>query len=138
MTAILTLAFETGLCALLAATLCYCFVLDRRLKAVRAGQEGMKSSIRDLNASLATAGASLRALQAAAGTIGDQLDRKIASARAAIDELSLVAASGERIVQRMERTIDTNAAVRGPTRPMNGNLPSGSVMGRLEALRATR
>jgi ABC-type transporter Mla subunit MlaD len=138
MTAIFTLAFEIGLCGLLAATLCYCVVLDRRLKAVRAGQQDMKSSIGDLNASLATAGASLRALQANAGTIGEALDKRIASARAAIDELSLVAASGERIAQRMERTVDTHAAVRGPIRPTNANLPSGSVMGRLDALRAAR
>ena len=138
MTAIFTLAFEIGLCGLLAATLCYCVVLDRRLKAVRAGQQDMKSSIGDLNASLATAGASLRALQANAGTIGEALDKRIASARAAIDELSLVAASGERIAQRMERTVDTHAAVRGPIRPTNANLPSGSVMGRLVALMAAR
>jgi hypothetical protein len=138
MTAILTLAFEIGLCVLLAATLCYCMVLDRRLKAVRAGQQDMTSSIGDLNASLAAAGASLRALQVNAGTIGDALDKKIASARAAIDELSLVAASGERIAQRMERTVDTQAAVRVPMRHVNANLPSGSVMGRLDALRAAR
>jgi hypothetical protein len=138
MTTILTLFFEIGLCVLLAATLGYCVVLDRRLKAVRQGQQEMNATIGDLNASLATAGASLRALQAAAGTIGEQLDRKVATARAAIDELSLVTASGERIAQRMERTVDTNAAVRGPVRHSNGNLPSGSVMGRLDALRAAR
>jgi hypothetical protein len=138
MTAILTLAFEIGLCVLLAATLCYCAVLDRRLKAVRAGQKDMKSGIGELNASLASAGASLRALQAHAGTIGETLDKKIASARAAIDELSLVAASGERIAQRMERTVDAHSAVRGPARPLAAGLPSGSVMGRLDALRAAR
>lgn len=138
MTAILSFVFEIALCLLLAATLVYCVVLDRRLKSVRSGQEEMKATIGHLNTSLAAAGASLRALQAAAGTVGEALDRRVASARAAIDELSLVTASAERIAQRMERTVDTQAAVRAPMRPVNVNLPSGSIMGRLDALRAAR
>jgi uncharacterized protein YoxC len=138
MTTILTLAFEVGLCLLLVATLVYCVVLERRLKAVRQGQQEMNATIGDLNASLATAGASLRALQAAAGSVGEQLDRKLATARATIDELSLVSASGERIAQRMERTVDNSAAARAPLRQTSGQLPSGSIMGRLDALRAAR
>ena len=106
MTPIFTFAFEAGLCLLLAATLIYCVVLERRLKAVRQGQEGINALIGDLNASLSAASASLRALQTAAGTVGEQLDKKVANARAAIDELGLVTASGERIAPRIERTVD--------------------------------
>jgi DNA anti-recombination protein RmuC len=138
MTAILSFVFEIALCLLLAATLVYCFVLERRLKSIRAGQEEMKSTIGNLNTSLAAAGASLSAMQTAAGTVGETLDRQVSSARAAIDELSLVTASAERIAQRMERTVDTQAAIRTPARPVNTNLPSGSIMGRLDALRAAR
>lgn len=131
MTFTLTLAVEIALSALLVATLIYCALLERRLAAVRKGQEDLKSTIADLNASLATAGASLRALQAASGTIGEQLDRRLATARATIDELSLVTASGERIASRMERSVET----RAPARQLNPNLPSGSVMERLRAAR---
>jgi ABC-type transporter Mla subunit MlaD len=138
MTSLLTLVFESGLCILLAATLIYCVVLERRLKAVRQGQEGLNAMIGDLNASLATAGASLRALQTAAGTVGEQLDKKLAGARAAIDELGLVTASAERIAQRMERTVDNRAAMRAPVMQTNAHLPSGSIMGRLDALRTAR
>jgi hypothetical protein len=138
MTTIATFIIEGGLCLLLAATLVYCMVLERRLKAVRQGQQEMNTHIGDLNASLATAGASLRALQAAAGTVGEQLDRKLATARATIDELSLVSGSAERIAQRMERTVDSSAASRAPMRQTNAHLPSGSIMGRLDALRAAR
>lgn len=138
MTSLLTLVFESGLCILLAATLVYCVVLERRLKAVRQGQESLNAMIGDLNASLATAGASLRAMQTAAGTVGEQLDKKVASARAAIDELGLVTASAERIAQRMERTIDNRSIARTPPTQTNTHLPSGSIMGRLDALRAAR
>ncbi|MEI9929696.1 MAG: DUF6468 domain-containing protein [Rhizomicrobium sp.] len=138
MTTFITLGFEIALCILLTATLIYCGVLERRLKIVRQGQQEMNATIGDLNASLANASASLRALQAAAGTVGEQLDRKIAGARAAVDELSLVTASGERIAERMERTIDTGIVARTPARAVNSHLPSGSVMHRLDALRAAR
>ncbi len=138
MTPIFTFAFEAGLCLLLAATLIYCVVLERRLKAVRQGQEGINALIGDLNASLSAASASLRALQTAAGTVGEQLDKKVANARAAIDELGLVTASGERIAQRIERTVDNRTVQRAPARQTNSQLPSGSVMNRLEILRAAR
>ncbi len=131
MTFTLTLVVELALSGLLVATLIYCALLERRLKAVRDGQQQMKSTIDSLNSSLATAGASLRALQAAAGTVGEVLDRKLATARSTIDELSLVTASGERIASRMERSVDTKPAPRA----VNPNLPSGSVMERLKVAR---
>ena len=127
----LSLAVELALSALLAATLIYCALLERRLRAVRQGQENLKSTIGDLNASLATAGASLRALQAAAGTVGETLDRKLGVARSTIDELSLLTASGERIASRMERTVEPKPAGRAT----NPNLPSGSIMERLKVAR---
>ena len=65
----MTLAFfaELILEVLLAATLCYCIVLERRLAAVRKGQEGLKTHIGELNMAISGAGASLRALKAAVG-----------------------------------------------------------------------
>jgi len=133
----LTLISEIALSVLLIATLCYCVLLERRLSAVRKGQEGLKTTIGELNASLATAGASLRALQASAATLGETLDRKLASARSAIDELSLVTASGERIAERIERTVDAGHE-RPPIRPAQSHLPSNSILSRLEKVRAAR
>ncbi|HWA91258.1 MAG TPA: DUF6468 domain-containing protein [Rhizomicrobium sp.] len=129
MTITLNLAVELALSLLLVATLIYCGLLERRLRAVRQGQEHLKSTIGELNASIATAGASLRALQAAAGTVGETLDRKLSVARATIDELSLLTASGERIASRMERSVDTTPKVQSI------GLPSGSIMDRLKVAR---
>jgi len=130
----LTLGVELALSLLLAATLVYCSVLERRLKTVREGQEHLKSAIGELNTSLARAGASLRALEMAAETVGESLDTKLTEARTTIDELSLLTASGERIAERMERSVSTRPVPRSAT----AGLPSGSVMGRLDALRAAR
>ena len=117
MTFTLTLAVELALSVLLVATLVYCSVLERRLRAVRQGQEHLKSTIGELNSSIATAGASLRALQAAAGTVGETLDRRLSVARATIDELSLLTASGERIASRMERSVDVAPKARDTNMP---------------------
>lgn len=125
---------ELVLTLLLAVTLVYCIVLERRLAAVRLGQDALKSTIGELNGAITHAGASLRALEAAASGAADTLDERLARARNTIDELSLLTASGERIAERFDRATTQQRA----SRPNNPDLPSGSVMGRLDALRAVR
>jgi len=63
----LTFYLELSLEVLLAFTLVYCVILERRLATVRKGQEGLSRTIGELNMAIAGAGASLRALKAAAG-----------------------------------------------------------------------
>jgi len=125
----LTFYMELGLEVLLAFTLGYCVVLERRLAAVRKGQEGLKRHIGELNMAIAGAGASLRALKSAAGEAAQTLDERLKRARLHIDELSLLAASGERIAQRMESAAATPKVAREiPDMP----LPSTSILSRLE------
>ena len=124
----LTLLLELGLDVLLAFTLCYCVVLERRLAAVRKGQEGLKTTIGELNMAIAGAGASLRALKSAAGEAAVNLDERLKRARLHIDELSVLTASGERIAQRMEGAASSPRIAREiPDMP----LPSSSIMSRL-------
>jgi Domain of unknown function (DUF6468) len=128
----LTFAVEITLEILLAVTLCYCIVLERRLAAVRKGQEGLSRTIGELNMAIAGAGASLRALKSAAGEAAVTLDERLKRARLHIDELSVLAASGERIADRIER----GAINRAPA--PDSNLPSQSIMGRLDAMRSAQ
>ena len=128
---------EIALMGLLAVTLVNCIVLERRLSAVRRDQAGLKGIIGDLNAAITNAGASMRALKATASGAAETLDDRLARARTTIDELSLLTASGERIAERFDRAATQQAATRAPVKP-NSNLPSGSIMGRLDALRAVR
>jgi hypothetical protein len=125
----IAMALELTLSSLLAATLIYCIVLERRLAAVRKGQDGLKRMIGELNAAISGAGSSLRALKAAASGAADTLDDRLKRARALADELSLLSSSGERIAQRFDRS--------AASRP-GQQLPSGSVMHRLDALRTVR
>ena len=125
----LTFYLEAALEILLAATLCYCVVLERRLAAVRKGQEGLKTHIGELNMAIAGAGASLRALKSAAGEAAQTLDERLKRARLHIDELSVLTASGERIAQRMEGAAASPRVAREiPDMP----LPSTSILSRLE------
>jgi hypothetical protein len=123
-----TFYLEVALDVLLAATLCYCVVLERRLAAVRKGQEGLKTHIGELNMAIAGAGASLRALKSAAGEAAQTLDERLKRARLHIDELSVLTVSGERIAQRMEGAASTPRIAREiPDMP----LPSTSILSRL-------
>src|ERR1700754_3929272 len=125
----LTFYVEIALEVLLAATLCYCIVLERRLSAVRKGQEGLTRHIGELNMAIAGAGASLRALKSAAGEAAQTLDERLKRARLHIDELSVLTASGERIAQRMEGAAASPRIAREiPDMP----LPSTSILSRLE------
>ena len=141
-----TFFVEVTLEILLAATLCYCILLERRLAAVSKGQEGLSRTIGELNMAIAGAGASLRALKAAAGEAAQTLDEWLKRARLHIDELSVLTASGERIADRMENAAlprartergdnQDAAATRGLT---ERNLPSSSIMSRLDPMRTTQ
>lgn len=128
---------ELALIGLLATTLVYCIILERRLSAVRRDQQGLKGIIGELDTAITNAGASMRSLKATAAGAAETLDDRLARARTAIDELSLLTASGERIAERFDRVATQPAATRAPIKS-NPNLPSGSIMGRLDALRAVR
>jgi hypothetical protein len=129
----ITFYVEVALEVLLVATLCYCVLLERRLKAVRKGQEGLARTVGELNMAIAGAGASLRALKAAAGESAQSMDERLKRARLHIDELSVLVASGERIADRIDRGVTAQAG-RNPMAELV--LPSTSIMGRLDAARA--
>jgi hypothetical protein len=135
MTMTLTFYVEIALEVLLAATLCYCIVLERRLAAVRKGQEGLSRTIGELNMAISGAGASLRALKAAAGEAAGTLDERLKRARLHIDELSVLAGSAERIADRIERGV---SAVPRSVPLADIPLPSSSIMSRLENARAAQ
>ena len=125
----MTFYVELALEVLLAATLGYCVLLERRLSAVRKGQEGLSRTIGELNMAISGAGASLRALKSAAGEAAQTLDERLKRARLHIDELAVLTASGERIASRMEgAAASPRVAKEIPDIP----LPSTSILSRLE------
>lgn len=128
----LALIVEIALTGLLAATLVYCAILERRLAALRKGQDGFRATIAELNAAVAAAGASMRALKSSTAEAAEALDERLARARGMSDELSLLSTSAERIAQRIENGATGRAAPSRPsaTPPLLAN--------RLDALRPQR
>lgn len=122
----LTLVVELILTALLAATLFYCIVLERKLAALRNGQDGLKKTLASLDGAVAAAGTSMSALKTAAADITRTLDERLSKARGLADELGILCSSGERIVERFDRELDSRAKA-------NGHLPSATIMDRLDA-----
>lgn len=137
----ITFLVEVALEVLLAATLGYCIVLERRLASVRKGQEGLSRIVGELNMAISGAGASLRALKTAASEAAGTLDDRLKRARLHVDELSVLVGSAERIAQRIEdasatRAVEQMREIRAsePAAPSQP-LPSTTIMGRLDALR---
>lgn len=127
MTLNISLIVEIALSALLLATIVYCAILERRLSALRKGQDGLKDTIAQLNQAIVAAGSSMRMLKSAAAGAAEALDERIARGRGIADELSLITASGERIAQRMDRG---QPAQNGNVMPLPASLNA-----RLEALK---
>ncbi|MBS0277509.1 MAG: hypothetical protein JSR81_07800 [Proteobacteria bacterium] len=124
-----SLLVEIGLSVLLFATIVYCAVLERKLSALRKGQDGLKDTIAKLNEAIVAAGSSMRMLKSTAAGAAEALDERISRGRSIADELSILTASGERIAERMvERSTAPRAA--GNVMPMPAALGA-----RLEALK---
>ncbi len=118
----ISLIAETALVALLCITVIYCVRLERRLAALRSGQDGLKATIAELNGAIERAGGSLRALKAAAGEAAETLESRLVRARGLIDELSVVNASGERLAARIEKGTTSSPAGADQTRVLANRL----------------
>ncbi len=82
-----TLAIEGLLIFLLMITICYCFILDRRLKILRSGQTDLRKVISDLSRTTQTAQEAVAGLKATADDVDRKLTEKLNEARALTGEL---------------------------------------------------
>ncbi len=92
-----------GLVALLLVlTVAYCHQLNRRLGALRSGQDGLKDLIRGLNDATERAQAGIAQLKMAGDAAGKDLKEAVSRARELSDELSLMIEAGNNIADRLE------------------------------------
>jgi hypothetical protein len=85
----IALAIEIVLALLLSACLFYFWRLDRKLAALRSGQDGALAAAAELAQATAQAEAAVRALRATAQESGRDLQARINDARATADRLGL-------------------------------------------------
>ncbi len=103
--------------ALLGATVFYCVLLDRRLRAMREGQDGLKDTIHTLNEACDRAAMSVRNLSGATEQVDDELERRLERARALADELGMILESGNNLADRL--TGASTDAVRRASTPVD-------------------
>lgn len=102
----ITLALEIVLACMLGACLFYFWRLDRKLSALRSGQDGVRAAAAELAQAAAQAEAAIRSLRATAHETGRDLQARINDARATADRLGLGAGrlrSGADVGARRER-----------------------------------
>lgn len=129
-----SLAFEGLVCVLLLAAAVMCWRVDRRLRALRDGQDGLKDTIGQLNDAVDRARASLAALDRASKEQGAALKSEVDAARRLADELRFLTDEGEGRAERVAQRRRPAEPRAEPVDPARGERPSA----RLDALKALR
>lgn len=137
------LMLEIIVCVFLAATIAYCAMLDRRLRTMRSGQDGLRELVGELDVATQRAVSAIEALKQASAVTGKELGSGVTRARALADELSLMIESGERIAERLgrgttpgERMAPTRAPLQPATGPRHTVAPSPTARDAAVAARA--
>jgi hypothetical protein len=93
---------EVLLAVLLALTVGYCFVLDRKLGTLRKAQGSFESLLADFTQATERAENSVTALRRASSELAAELDEKLEAGRALGDELTTITQSGDALAERIE------------------------------------
>jgi hypothetical protein len=130
-----SLVVEIVLAVLLAATVGYCAILERRLRGLRNDQAALTQTVEALNNGIFRAQGTLMSLKNAAGEASVALHANLGPARTLADELSLMLAAGERIATRIEAGRDASVAQAAPHAPRIIRSSSPQASDNLRALR---
>lgn len=95
------LVFEGLVAALLLVAVIMCWRVDRRLGALKKGQDGVQSSVIALNEATDRARASLASLERATTQSGEVLEKRVAEARKLADELRLMSGQADRTAENL-------------------------------------
>ena len=92
------------------------YMLSRRLKAMKDGQDGLKGLVEGLNFATEQARRSVSDLKLAAAQAGQELEARLNSARKMADELALIIEAGDHMANRLEGVISAGrlTAARAP------------------------
>ncbi|MEC9249027.1 MAG: DUF6468 domain-containing protein [Pseudomonadota bacterium] len=97
------LVFEGVVAGLLLLAVIMCWRVDRRLNALKTGQDGVRESVIQLNDATDRARAALAALERATKENGEILERRVHDARVLSDELRLMTGKADRTADSMTR-----------------------------------
>ena len=128
-----SLAFEALVCVLLAAAAIMCWRVDRRLRALRNGQDGLRDTITALNDAVDRARASLAALDRASKDSGASLREETRRAQALADELRFLSSEADGRADRLTLRSRRDAARPADASPCAGELQAALILTCLRA-----
>ena len=99
---ILGLILEGLVGILLVVTVVYCAILDRRLRALRDGQDGLKAIIEGLDAATLRAQTGVAELRVSGEAVSTKLTEQVGKARSLADELEIMVEAATRLADRLE------------------------------------
>lgn len=115
----LEVILEALVAVLLAVTVVYCFILNRRLSALRGAQEEMLKLTNDFSLAMTKAQAGIHELRQAGAQVGQELQERVGEARAMRDELKSITQTGNDLADRLEHGL-----VGGRRAPSGGKAPA--------------
>jgi len=101
-----SLILETVVAILLCVTVGYCYLLDKRLRALRSGKDELKGVINELNQATERAAHGIAHLKSNSDSVFANFEERMSAARALADELTLITESADNIANRIERASD--------------------------------
>ena len=105
------LIFEGLVAALLLVTVITCWRVDRRLRALKTGQDGVRESVIALNEATDRARASLAALERATRESGEVLEGRVKDAQVLAEELRLMTGKADQRAESLaQRPVRRRAA----------------------------
>lgn len=119
------IAVELIVAGLLSAAIVWAIILDRRLRDLRSGKDGVKQAVMDLVTATARAEAAIASLREAADNAGARLANAQAGAKSTRDELTMLVGAAESLAERLA----TRRAEVRPAAPPRPSMPAFDVKG---------
>lgn len=109
---IISLLVELMVCGLLAATIAYCVLLNRRLERLRSDEQALKATIAELITATEIAERAIQGLKVTVRECDNTLGERLRSAEQFVAEIDREVKSGQEVVERISRI---TAAARAAT-----------------------
>ncbi|GAA6154738.1 hypothetical protein NBRC116588_02110 [Pyruvatibacter sp. HU-CL02332] len=116
------LLIELVVGGLLVATIAYCFLLDRRLRALRDGEGDLKQVVVALDRATTRAQSAITDLRVSCDGLTRDMQRDLKKARGLADELALMVEAGDHIADRLGALSGTG----GPKADEAGDAPKAT------------
>lgn len=128
----ISLVADGVIALLLGVTIYYCYLVNKKLSALRSGKDELKQVIEGLTLATDNAQTSIEQLKNAGRDVIGNLDLRVTDGRALGDELSLMIEAGNNLADRLEGSRDraprvgvTNVSVgQEPTKQQPAAVPS--------------